>query len=142
MSQSVNTLGPAARGAARAPGARGASHDSSSSDASSSRTPPTRDRAAGTPYREQRDWATSAAFGAGLALGALIGASAALLTAPRSGVEARLAIKRSARQARVRAEDRWDGLGSEMRLAARRRKRELRRKVAASRWRAADALDG
>jgi hypothetical protein len=140
MSQSVNTLGPAARGAARSPGARGAR--GASDDAPPSRTPPARDRAVGAPYREQRDWAASAAFAAGLALGALVGAGAALLTAPRSGVEARLALKRSARQARVRAEDRWDGLGSELRLAARRRKRELRRKVAASRWRAADALDG
>ena len=103
---------------------------------------PPRARAAGASYREETHWAQAVLFGAGVALGAMLGASAALLTAPRSGVETRLALKRQARRARVTAEDRWDGLGRELRGAARRRKRDLRRKIAESRWRASDAFEG
>ena len=101
-----------------------------------------RARPSGSPYREEANWGQALVFGAAVALGALLGAGAALLTAPQSGVETRLALKRQARRARVTAEDRWDGLGVELRGAARRRRRELRRKLAESRWRAADAFEG
>ena len=133
MSHPVNTLRPTARSAAAAESRAAARGDRGA--------PPARERAVGAPYREQADWAQAALFAAGVALGALVGASAALLTAPRSGVETRLALKRRARRVRVEAEDRWDGLGRELRMATRRRKRELRRKLAASRWRAADAVE-
>jgi hypothetical protein len=137
MSHSINTLRPATRRS-------GAGHAerTGASDATPPGGSPPRDRALGSPYREHTNWAQAGLFAAGVALGAMLGAGAALLTAPQSGVEARLALKRRARRARVHAEDRWDGLGRELRGAARRRKREVRRKIAASRWRASDAFEG
>jgi hypothetical protein len=102
---------------------------------------PVPQRPKGAPYREHADWGQVAAFAAGIAVGALLGAGAALLAAPQSGMETRLALKRGARKARVRAEDRWDDLGRELRAATRRGRRNVRRKVAESRWRAADAFE-
>jgi len=94
------------------------------------------------PTRAQsRDWARVGMFGAGIAVGALLGAGAALLYAPQSGLEARTLLKGRARRATLRAANRWDELGAELRGAARRSKRRLRRGVAQSRWRAADTLD-
>ena len=137
MSHPINTLGaPPSRGSK--PGAE----RPSSRTASASGGTPLRSRPAGSPYREEGEWAHVVLFGAGVALGALLGAGAALLTAPQSGVETRLALKRRARRARVQAEDRWDGLGRELRMAARRRKHNLRHKIAESRWRASEALEG
>jgi hypothetical protein len=137
MSHSINTLGSPPRRPGRSGGDRPGREAGASPDGS-----PTRERPAGSPYRNQADWGQAVLFGAGIALGALLGAGAALLTAPQSGVETRLALKRRARRARVQAEDRWDGLGRELRGAARRRKRDLRRKIAESRWRASDAFEG
>ena len=137
MTQSMNTLGPASRRAGASARDRGDSRPGSPSPGA-----PPRERPVGSPYREQTNWGQAALFSAGIALGALLGAGAALLTAPQSGVETRLALKRRARRARVQAEDRWDGLGRELRGAARRRRRELRRKIAEGRWRASDAFEG
>ena len=88
-----------------------------------------------------RDWVRVGMFGAGIAVGALLGAGAALLYAPQSGLEARTLLRGRARRAKLRAATRWDELGSELRGAARRSKRKVRRGVAKSRWRAADSLD-
>jgi hypothetical protein len=90
---------------------------------------------------ESRDWVRVGMFGAGVAVGALLGAGAALLYAPQSGIEARTLLRGRARRAKLRATNRWDELGAELRGAARRSKRRLRRGVAKSRWRAADSLD-
>ena len=98
-------------------------------------------RSAGTAVAESRDWARVGMFGAGIAVGVLLGAGAALLYAPQSGLEARTLLRGRARRATVRAANRWDELGAELRGAARRSKRRLRRGVAQSRWRAADTLD-
>jgi hypothetical protein len=149
MSYQVNTLRPdaPAEGSSARPTPPGRDdaprHDAPRSGPPRSGTPPAagRERAKGSMYREQAEWGQVALFAAGIAVGALLGAGAALLTAPQSGIETRLALKRGARKARVRAEDRWDDLGRELRAAARRRKRKLRRKVTASRWRAADAFE-
>lgn len=146
MSHPINTLRPSTRGTGPTSGERQASPAPSRTSTASAvatrpRALPARDRAAGRPYRERSDLGQAVLFAAGMALGAVIGAGTALLTAPQSGIEARLALKRRARRARVQAEDRWDGLGRELRGAARRRKRDLRRKIAASRWRASDAFE-
>ena len=119
---------------------------SSGADAAGSRPAPrpaawSRVRSAGTAVADSRDWARVGMFGAGIAVGALLGAGAALLYAPTSGLEARTLLKGRARRATLRAVDRWDELGAELRGAARRSKRRLRRGVAKSRWRAADSLD-
>lgn len=84
----------------------------------------------------------SLAFGAGIAVGALLGAGLALLLAPQSGRETREFIATRARRLPDDARDSWDDLGDELRSALRRRTRGLRRKVQHARWSAADAMDG
>jgi hypothetical protein len=98
-------------------------------------------RSSGASSTDSRDWVRVGMFGAGIAVGALLGAGAALLYAPTSGLETRTLLRGRARRAKLRAANRWDELGAELRSAARRNKRKLRRGVAKSRWRAADSLD-
>jgi hypothetical protein len=76
------------------------------------------------------DWQEVAIFGAGLALGVILGAGGALLTAPRTGAETRAAL--GARAARLRrttvrsSQNVWDDLRDELRQAKRnRRNRKL-----------------
>jgi len=66
------------------------------------------------------DWGQVAAFAAGIFLGAAVGASAALLTAPNSGWETRDMLSRRANRARIRAADAWDDWGYDVRRKARR----------------------
>lgn len=54
-------------------------------------------------------------FLSGLLLGAAVGASIALLTAPSSGRRTRRKIRRAAGDLRLGAEDRWDDLADEVR---------------------------
>jgi gas vesicle protein len=79
------------------------------------------------------DWQEVAIFGAGLALGVILGAGGALLTAPRTGAETRAAL--GARAARLRrgtvrnSQNAWDELRDELRQAKRsRRNRKLRKR--------------
>ena len=120
--------------------ARPAAPDASRSTASWSKER-SASRASSDSTTEARDWVRVGMFGAGIAVGALLGAGAALLYAPQSGLEARTLLRGRARRAQLRAANRWDELGAELRGAARRNKRRLRRGVAKSRWRAADSLD-
>lgn len=83
----------------------------------------------------ETDWQEVALFGAGLALGVILGAGGALLTAPRTGAETRAAL--GARAARLRrttvrhSQSAWDDLRDELTQAKRalrnrkRRKREM-----------------
>lgn len=94
------------------------------------------------------DWGRIGAFGAGIALGALIGAGAALLFAPQSGPELRRDIVLRARTAKLDARDAWDDLGDQLsmlRRAARRKirhqRRSARRSVTRGRWAVEDAID-
>jgi hypothetical protein len=79
------------------------------------------------------DWQEVALFGAGLALGVILGAGGALLTAPRTGAETRAAL--SARAARLRrstvrhSQGAWDDLRDELRQAKRALKNRKRRKM-------------
>jgi gas vesicle protein len=68
-------------------------------------------------------------FGAGIALGVLIGAGAALLFAPQSGSETRDEIMRGTRDFGFRATDAWEDLREELRHAATRGAKRLRRGV-------------
>ena len=88
-----------------------------------------------------RDWRSLATFGAGLTIGALLGAGVALLVAPASGFETRMRLARGARHAGERAVDRWETVSDRVRDNARRGRRALRRKMTVSRWRAEDAWD-
>jgi gas vesicle protein len=63
-------------------------------------------------------------FGAGLLIGALVGAGIALLVAPSSGEETRRMISRRARRLAADARDRYDEARHELRQARERRRRE------------------
>ena len=82
------------------------------------------------------DWQEVALFGAGLALGVILGAGGALLTAPRTGAETRAALgARAARFRRTtarRSRNAWDELRDERHEATRslrdrKRRRQLER---------------
>lgn len=82
------------------------------------------------------------AFGAGIAVGALIGAGLALLLAPQSGEATRTLITRGVRRVPDHLRDSWDDLGDELRYALRRRGKRMRRGVRSARWKAADFVEG
>ena len=95
------------------------------------------------------DWMRVGTFSAGIAVGALLGAAAALLFAPHSGPATRRALRRHARFLREDARDAWDDLGDGLRDARReaqralkRKRRGLRRKMERRRWAIADAVAG
>ena len=89
----------------------------------------------------ETDWRSLGVFAAGLAVGALFGAGAALLLAPASGFETRARLARGARRARTRAADRIETVGDRVRDGAKRGRRSLKRKMTLSSWRAEDAWD-
>src|SRR5574338_39510 len=68
------------------------------------------ERPRGSSFRRSVDWEHVGLLGAGLVVGALIGAGAALLLAPQSGQATRSTLRRQARFARHRATDAWDDL--------------------------------
>ena len=73
-------------------------------------------RPRGASYRHVVDWEHVGLVGAGLLIGALVGAGAALLLAPQSGAEARTALRRKAHLARHRS---WRCLGRPCQRAGR-----------------------
>jgi hypothetical protein len=101
---------------------------------------PAVERPRGSSYRRSVDWEHVRLVGAGLLIGAVVGAGAALLLAPSSGQEARTAIRRGARVARHRAGDAWGDLAAELADVARRGRRRARRAMRRARLRASDAL--
>jgi hypothetical protein len=80
-------------------------------------------------------------FGAGIAVGAALGASIALLFAPSSGEEIRAAIARRGTRLADQGRDVWGDLRDELDWAARRGKRRVGRRVQRARWAAEDFLD-
>ncbi|HEY0970967.1 MAG TPA: hypothetical protein VGE02_08355 [Gemmatimonadales bacterium] len=103
-------------------------------------------RARGRPFDRHLelpdvDWGRVGGFGAGLALGALIGASAALLMTPHTGEETRQLLRRKGRRGARRAAMVWDELGDELRFAGERAGRKLRRRAERGRWQAEDWLE-
>ena len=87
------------------------------------------DEPGGKPYIRSLEWADAGLFGAGIAVGVLIGAGAALLFAPQSGSETREDIVRGTRNFGFRATDAWEDLRDELRHAATRGSKRLRRGV-------------
>lgn len=83
----------------------------------------------GRPYARSLEWGDAGLFGAGIAVGVLIGAGAALLFAPQSGQETREDIVRGTRDFGFRATDAWEDLREELRHAATRGTKRLRRGV-------------
>lgn len=91
--------------------------------------------------REEPSWMRGALFGAGIAVGAMVGAGLALLYAPQSGLQTRTAIRRRSRKLVSRGHDAWDELADELRRTARRRTKQLRRRGTKARWAAEDWRD-
>jgi hypothetical protein len=98
------------------------------------------ERPRGRSYRRAVDWEHVGLVGAGLLVGALIGAGTALLLAPQSGHKTRGDIGRRARFARERANDAWDNLADELAAVTRRGRRGARRMLTRARWRASDVM--
>ena len=86
-------------------------------------------------HSDGTDWQQVALFGAGLTLGLVIGAGAALLTAPRSGTATRAVIRGRARSARLsaqhRGQDAWEGVRDELLGLGQALRRQKRRRSAA-----------
>jgi gas vesicle protein len=82
-----------------------------------------------------------ALFGAGIALGAMIGAGAALLFAPQSGEETRELISDRARGFGSRIGDRIDDARGDLGWYMRRGRRKMRRGAERGRWAGQDLAD-
>ena len=75
----------------------------------------------GMPYETVPDWNNIGLFTAGIAVGAILGATVALLWAPASGNQTR---HRIARRFRGDEDDVWQDLAEELELAAAEREEE------------------
>jgi hypothetical protein len=75
----------------------------------------------GLPHETVPDWNNIGLFTAGIAVGAILGATVALLLAPGSGGQTR---HRIARRFRGEDDDVWEDLAEELELAAAERERE------------------
>src|SRR5258705_12990917 len=82
----------------------------------------------GLPSETVPDWNNIGLFTAGIAVGAILGATVALLLAPASGDETRDTISRRVRHLRG-DDDLWDELAQELELAAAEREEEAAAKV-------------
>jgi hypothetical protein len=94
----------------------------------------------GRSYDEEREW-PAAAFGAGIAIGALLGAGAALLFAPRSGEDTRDLLAEQAHRLRGRVSERLDDARGDLGWYLRRGRRKMGRGVSRGRWAGEDLAD-
>src|SRR6266550_1364255 len=72
----------------------------------------------GLPHETVPDWNNIGLFTAGIAVGAILGATVALLLAPASGDHTRHTIARRVRKLRGEDDDVWEDLAEELELAA------------------------
>jgi hypothetical protein len=84
---------------------------------------------------------TAAVFGAGLAVGALIGAGAALLFAPQSGEDTRELLAERAQRLGGRVSERLDDVRGDLGWYMRRGRRKLGRVPSRGRWAGEDLAD-
>jgi hypothetical protein len=110
-------------------------------DAGDSLDSMTPSKPSGRSYSENMQWQHAAIFGAGVALGALIGAGAALLYAPQSGEETREILSERAHQFGGRIGDRIDDARGDLGWYMRRGRRKLRRGAERGRWAGQDLAD-
>jgi hypothetical protein len=78
----------------------------------------------GLPHETVPDWNNISLFTAGIAVGAILGATVALLLAPGSGDQTRHSIARRVRKFRGADDDVWEDLAEELELAAAEREEE------------------
>lgn len=113
----------------------------SDTDASDSLDSVETSRARGKSYSDDMQWRHAAIFGAGIALGAMIGAGAALLFAPQSGEETRELISERAQRFGGRLGERLDDARGDLGWYMRRGRRKLRRGAERGRWAGQDMAD-
>jgi gas vesicle protein len=125
------------RSAGTTPRARQADADANDSlDSTASSSKPR-----GQSYSDDMKMNHVALFGAGIAIGALIGAGAALLFAPQSGEETRELIGERARGFGSRIGDRIDDARGDLNYYMKRGRRKLRRGAERGRWAGQDLAD-
>ncbi len=95
----------------------------------------------GKSYSEDSQWRNAAIFGAGVALGALIGAGTALLYAPQSGEETRELLSERAQRFGGRIGERFDDARGDLGWYVRRGRRKLNRGATRGRWVSQDLAD-
>jgi gas vesicle protein len=124
------------RSAGTTPRARQADADANDSLDSTSSSKPR-----GKSYSDDMKMKHVAIFGAGIALGAMIGAGAALLFAPQSGEETRELSSERARGFGSRIGDRFDDARGDLNWYMKRGRRKLRRGAERGRWAGEDLAD-
>ncbi len=115
--------------------------DLDASDSLDSTAPSASFRPRGKSYVEDSQWRHVAIFGAGIALGAMLGAGAALLFAPQSGEETRDLISERAHQFGGRIGDRIDDARGDLGWYLRRGRRKMGRGAQRGRWAGQDLAD-
>jgi gas vesicle protein len=95
----------------------------------------------GRSYSNGMQMRHAAIFGAGIAIGAMIGAGAALLLAPQSGEETRELLGERARDVRGRIGERFDDVRGDLNWYLRRGRRKFRRGAERGRWAGEDIAD-
>jgi YtxH-like protein len=98
-------------------------------------------KARGRSYSEDMQWRHAAIFGAGVALGALLGAGAALLYAPQSGEETREMLGERAQRFGGRIGERIGDARGDLGWYMRRGRRKVRRGAERGRWAGEDLAD-
>jgi hypothetical protein len=110
-------------------------------DSSDAMDPMTTSRPRGRSYSEDMQWRHAAIFGAGVAIGALLGAGAALLYAPQSGEEMREILSERAQKFGGRIGERLGDARGDLGWYMRRGRRKLRRGAERGRWAGEDLAD-
>lgn len=123
------------------PSGTGSGSRRSDLDASDSLDSTSSGRPKGKSYSEDMQWRHAAIFGAGVAIGALIGASAALLYAPQSGEDTREMLSERAQKFGGRIGDRLDDARGDLGWYMRRGRRKVRRGAERGRWAGQDLAD-
>ena len=113
----------------------------SDTDASDSLDSVESSKARGKSYSDDMQWRHAAIFGAGIALGAMIGAGAALLLAPQSGEETRELSSERAQRLGGRSGERIDDARGDLGWYLRRGRRKMRRGAERGRWAGQDVAD-
>ncbi len=99
------------------------------------------ERPRGRSFENDSAWRTAALVGAGIAVGALLGAGAALLFAPQSGEDTRDLISQRAQQLGGRVSERFDDVRDDFGWYLRRGRRKLGRGLKRGRWAGEDVAD-